>query len=236
MMGPNRRIILFSVAAPMIALIAFFPLRLALAMGGLGNFPVTARAAEGSIWSGRLRGVALDGIAVGDFKTGLSVPSLLTGKLAFALNSLGSDGGKALVFSTSGGLGVEGLTAALAIPGAFDPLPIDSVELTSVNVSFSDGKCRSASGQVRVALAFTFGSVPLGQQLIGTLRCDGSAVLLPLASQSTLERARVRFVGDGQYTTQFSLKPANPEDAAKLTAMGFRETPGGYVFELSGKL
>lgn len=232
----NRRVFLFSATAFLIALIALFPLRLALAMGGLGSFPVTARAAEGTIWSGRLRGVALDGIAVGDFQTGLSVRGLLRGKLAFALDSLGGDGAKALVFGTSGGLGVEGLTAALAIPGAFDPLPIDRIELTNVDVNFSDGQCRSASGQIRVALAPTLGTVPLGQQLRGTLRCDGPAVLLPLASQSTMERARLRIVGDGQYMTQLSIKPENPEDAAKLAIMGFHETPGGYVFDLSGQL
>ncbi len=232
----KRAIIGPAIVALLFALAALFPLRLALAIGGLGSFPVTARAVEGTIWNGKLRGLAIDGIAVGDFGMSLLPLQLFKGKLAFSLTSLGGDGAQGIISATSGGFGVDGLKAALAIPGAFDPLPIDNIELSGVSVTFEDGKCVSASGPVRVALAPTLGTVPLGQQLLGTLRCDGPAVLLPLASQSTMERARLRIAGDGQYVTQLSIKPANAQDAATLAAIGFRETPGGYVFELSGRL
>ena len=231
-----NRFVLLVCAVFLSALVAFFPLRLAIAMGGLSSFPVTARAADGTIWAGRLRGVALDNVALGDFKTTVSAVDLLKGRFAFNLASLGADGARARVFATADGLGVEHLNAALAVPGAFAPLPIDTIELRDLDVSISGGKCRSAAGQVRVFLSPMIGTVSLGQQLIGTVRCDGAAVLLPLASQSTLERARFRIAGDGQYTVQISLKPSSPEDIAALSAMGFRETPGGYVFELSGRL
>jgi general secretion pathway protein N len=231
----NKRIIAL-ITSTILAFLILFPLRFALAIGGLSSFPVTARAAEGTVWSGHLRGVALDGIALGDFKVALSAVSFLKGRIAFNINSLGGEGAKAVVYSSPSGLGVDGLTAALAIPGAFDPLPIDAIELRDVAVSFSSGTCRTASGQVRLNLAAAIGTVPLGQQMMGTLRCDGTALLLPLASQSTLERARLRLISDGQYSTQLMLKPANPEDAQKLSAVGFRETPNGYAFEVSGKL
>jgi general secretion pathway protein N len=218
-----------------IALIACFPLRLAMGALGGGGALFTARAAEGSIWNGILRDVSLDGVTLGDFSAKLSPVKLLRGTAAINLRALSGEPAAATLIATLGSYGAEGVTTRLVLPGAFDPLPVESVDLKDASVRFSRSGCVSADGQVRVTLAGTLAGISLGQQLLGTPRCDGKIFTLVLVSQSAMERITLRIVPDGQYSAKLLIRASDADMAGKLNAVGFRETSEGHFVEISGR-
>ena len=217
-----------------LALIAMFPLRVAFAMAG--DLPLTARAIQGSIWSGRLIDATLDGIPVGSFETRLRPAHLLQGNISVDLASLGGERTTATLYAGFGGRGVKGLETSLSTLGAFAPLPLDSLSMRDVSLAFKGANCADASGQVRINLVPKVGPVSLGQTLIGGLRCDGNAVGLNLSSQSGFEKLSLRFMPDGQYSSRLTLKPQAEADRLALMAAGFSESQAGLTFELGGRL
>jgi general secretion pathway protein N len=226
---------LFFTVVLVAALIATFPLRLALgAISGSGAL-FTARAAEGSIWNGRLRDVSIDGVSLGDFSAKLSPLKLLSGTAAIQLRALSGEPAAATLIATFASYGADNVTTRLVLPGAFDPLPVESVDLKDASVRFSRAGCASADGQVRVTLAGTLAGISLGQQLLGTPRCEGKILTLALVSQSAMERITLRIVPDGQYSAKLLIRASDAEMAGKLNAAGFRETSDGHFVEISGR-
>jgi general secretion pathway protein N len=230
-----RRGGLFFAGALIIMLVAIFPLRLALgAIGGTGTL-FTARAAEGSIWDGTLRDVSIDGVSLGDFSAKLSPLKLFSGAATIQLRGLSGEPAAAQLIATFGNYGADNVTTRLVLPGAFDPLPVESVDLKDASVRFSNQGCASAGGQVRVTLAGTLAGIDLGQQLLGTPRCDGKILTLALVSQSAMERITLRIVPDGQYSAKLLIRASDTQMAGKLNAAGFRETSEGHFVEISGR-
>jgi general secretion pathway protein N len=232
----TRRYSLWFVAALFFALAIFFPLRLAIAMMDASGSLFTARAAQGSIWDGVLRDISIDGVSLGDFSAELSPLALLTGKAAINLRYLASpETTRGTLVATFGAFGVDDVTAKLALPGAFRPLPVQTIELRDANVRFAGNRCIAAGGQVRVVLSGSIGGYALGQELVGSPRCDGDVLSIALASGSAMERVTMRLVPDGQYTAKVIIKAADPAAAAKLSSSGFSEGAAGHVMEISGK-
>jgi general secretion pathway protein N len=226
----------FFAAVLIVALIAAFPLRLALGAVSSSGALFTARTAEGSIWNGRLRDVSIDGVSLGDFSAKLSPLKLLSGAAAIQLRTLSGEPAAATLVATFANYGADHVTTRLVLPGAFDPLPVESVDLKDVSIRFSKKGCSQADGQVRVVLAGVIGGIPLGQQLVGSPRCDGNIMMLSLVSQSAMERITLRIVADGQYSAKLLIRAQDGEMVAKLNAAGFRETPAGHFMEISGRL
>jgi general secretion pathway protein N len=218
-----------------IALIAVFPLRLALGTISGSSALFTARTAEGSIWNGKLRDVSIDGVSLGNFSAKLSPFKLLSGATAIQLRALSGEPTAATLIATFGSYGADGVTTRLVLPGAFDPLPVESVDLKDASVRFSKSGCVSADGQVRVTLAGMLAGISLGQQLLGTPRCDGKILTLALVSQSAMERITLRIVPDGQYSAKLLIRANDADMAGKLNATGFRETSEGHFVEISGR-
>ncbi len=231
----NRKaMIILGVLGFFLTLIAIFPLRVALAMAG--DLPLTARAIQGSIWSGRLVDATLDGISVGSFDTRFRPAQLFQGRAAIGLTSIAGERTTAVVYAGLNGQGIEGLEASLSTPGAFAPLPLDSLELRNVALRSQGGNCAEASGQVKVNLVPKLGPVSLGQTMLGTLRCDGAAIALQLSSQSGFEKLSLRFMPDGQYSSRLIIKPQQEADRVALLSANFRESQAGLSFELAGRL
>jgi general secretion pathway protein N len=226
---------LFFSVALVIALVVGFPLRFAVGMiGGTGTL-FTAREAEGTIWNGLLRDVSIDGVSLGDFSAKLSPLRLFSGTAAIQLRGLSAEAATATLVGTVGRYGADDVTMKLILPGAFDPLPVESVDLKDANIQFSSKGCSQADGQVRVVLAGAIAGIPLGQQLVGAPRCEGDILTLGLVSQSAMERITLRIVPDGQYSAKLIIRAGDNEMAAKLNAAGFRETPAGHFIEISGR-
>src|SRR4051794_8174959 len=77
------------IAAALLALlliVATFPMRLALGLAGAGDAGVSARAVQGSVWSGELVDARLGALPLGTVRASLSPLALLGGRteIAFA--------------------------------------------------------------------------------------------------------------------------------------------------------
>lgn len=221
--------------AVLLMVTAWLPMRAALALIGGGDL-FAVRAAEGTIWRGILRDVSFDGVGLGDFSAALHPASLFAGRAAIKLTSETGEPMKATLLASLSDYGASEVTARLVLPGAFDPLPIDMVELRDSSVRFSSDGCVSANGQVRVTLTGNFAGLPLGQELLGNLRCDGKILSVALIGQSAMERITLRIAPDGQYSATMAIKASDATMAAQLNAAGLRETAAGHIVELSGRL
>jgi general secretion pathway protein N len=223
------RIFLF-IGVLLLALVVLMPLSLAMAMFGQG---LSARAATGTIWSGKLVEARIGRLAVGDLSVDLKPLPLFVGRATIGLQS---PLGRGAMTSTKSGFAVENATATLATAGLFAPFPLDGIDLTNASIGFAGNKCDKAAGRVRATFSGDVGGLSLAQGLSGVARCDGATLLLPLVSQSAMERLNLHIQGDGDYRAEFFVRSTDPAMAAKLGSAGFAPAPGGFVLRLAGKL
>src|SRR3546814_11091462 len=71
-----------------------------------------------------------------------------------------------------------------------DLLPIGSLDIEDVSIRFSGDHCGHAEGRVRAHVAGQVAGLNLSQGLSGFATCAGETVLLPLVSQSGMEKDR----------------------------------------------
>jgi len=92
-----------------------------------------------------------------------------------------------------------------------------------------------AGGQVRMTLSDIMSGLNLQNGMLGQPRCDGAELLLPLVSQSAMERADIRLSADGSYTVAIMLNADRGDQAATLNVAGFRPVDGGYRLVQKGR-
>ena len=225
-------------AIMLVALIALLPLRLALGWFDLDNSRIAARAATGSIWWGSLREVQVGPIGLGDLDASLSPWPLFVGRARIDLASPDADASRALrggISVSRHTIGIDDITAHLPSGDAFAPLPIAAIDLDDVSARFVDAKCDAAEGRVKALLDGDIAGIGLGQSLSGSARCDGGALLLPLASQAGTEQIALRLWPTGQFRAELAVKPSDAGAAQKLELAGFRPSPRGYLLTVEGK-
>ncbi len=216
-----------------VALLVFLPMRLVLGWIGLGDQGFSARTVTGSIWDGRLEEARFGDLALGSLDASLSPLALLLGRARVAIDGDPGVIHGAVVLSRHG-QGVDELTAMLPTGRAFAPLPVTRLVLEGVTIRFEDGICARAEGRVRATLVGEAGGIALPSELTGTARCDGEALLLPLASQSGAESIAMRITAAGRYTAALRLTPADPAAAQRLAETGFVGGADGYRLSIQG--
>jgi general secretion pathway protein N len=217
--------------AALAALVATFPMRLALDALDLDARGLTAREVRGSVWSAELRQVKVRDALLGDVRAGLSPWALLLGTARIRL----TDGPLTGAVETSPrGFGVEGLTGALPAIAALPPLPASSLTLEGLTIGFRDGVCDRAEGTARLAVAPVAG-VGVGE-MRATARCDGEAALLPFQADSGVATAEMRVYAAGRYALTLTMMGADAQLTNVLTAAGFRTSPTGLSLTVEGSL
>ena len=78
-------------------------------------------------------------------------------------------------------------------------------------------------------LAGDVAGIPLQSGFVGTATCAEEAALIPLASQSGMERLELRVFADGRYRAELSVRPSDPALIQRLTAAGFSDSGGLFV-------
>jgi general secretion pathway protein N len=205
---------IFFLGALLFALFALLPLRFALGWLGFADQGLTAREASGSIWLGALAEARFGTVPLGDVATRLRVLPLLFGRARLDLEQ--SDGGlRGAVTLSRHGFGIDDASGTIEGP-ALAELPPPALELADVSFRFADGLCAHAEGLVKARFAGELGSVPLAAGFSGEARCDGPALLLPLASQSGGERLDVRLFADGRYRVDAALRPGGAPYSSRL--------------------
>ena len=233
----GRRVLLLIVL--LVALVALFPMRLALSLLDLDRIGVSARSVSGSIWSSRLEEVAAAGIPVGTIEARLSPLNLLIGRARIDVkrpsDAAGAPPLSGAVTVSRNSLGLADANATVPLAAALAPLPVGSVTLTGMNVHYEAGVCTRASGTAQAALTGSIAGVALSQGLTGQASCDGRYVRIPMTSQSGQEKLEIRVAVDGEYVADLIAVQPSSDRIAALAALGFTEIPGGYRLRTTGR-
>lgn len=192
--------------ALLFALAALLPLGFAAEKLGFAEKGLTARSAAGSLWLGALEEARLGPVPLGTVATRLRALPLLVGRARLDVAQEG-EGFRAGLTASRHGFGIDDASGIVEVPG-FAALPASTLDLADVSVRFGDGLCAEAEGMVRVRLLGQLGTAPLVPGFSGEARCDGSAVLLPLRSQSGADHLDVRLFADGRYRVDASIRAA----------------------------
>ncbi|MES2781326.1 MAG: type II secretion system protein N [Pseudomonadota bacterium] len=229
----KRRFIFASIVVLLACLVIFMPLR--TIVGGEG---VTARKIDGIIWDGSVRDLRLGKLPVGDVNARLLFWPLFLGRAEMLLsrgNAQFAPGISGSVSRGIGGVSVKDLSATLPVGSLFAPFPAENIQFEGFSARFAAGRCIDAGGQVRLTLSDTVPGLDLQNGMLGKPRCDGAQLLLPLASQSAMERADIRLSADGAYTVTVTLDANRGDQAALLNLAGFRPVAGGYRLVQKGR-
>lgn len=230
----KRRFVVASLVALAVSAILLMPLRTIVA-----GDAITARKVDGIIWDGSIRDLCLGKVAVGDVNARLLFSPLFMGRAEILLsrgNSPFVPGINGSVSRGISGVSVSNLSATLPVGALFAPFPAENIQLEGFSARFADGKCMNAGGQVRLTLSDTIPGLNLQNGMLGQPRCDGAQLLLPLVSQSAMERADIRLLADGSYTVTVMLNADRGDQAAALSLAGFRPVAGGYRMFQKGRL
>lgn len=230
----RRRIIWMSGLALIIAAMIFMPLRTIV-----GGADISARRVDGIIWDGSIRDLRLGRLPIGDVNARLHFWPLWLGRAQISLSrgdAPFAPGISGSVTRRIGGFQIDGLKATLPVQTIFAPLPAENVELQDFSVRFIAGRCAEASGNIRLTLANTVSWLDLPNGLLAKPRCDRGQLLIPLLSQSAMERFDIRISGDGSYTATIFLEGDRPEQSSMLALAGFQPVANGYRLVRKGRL
>jgi general secretion pathway protein N len=234
----SRRKRLALLAALLLGFLLFLPMRVALGLAGLERLGVAAREVRGTVWSGRIDQLMLGDMPLGAVRAGLSPLSLLVGRARFDIDrtkGLPDDVRGALTVGF-GRIGVDDVTGAVPLGRSFAPLPVGSLIFEDVSGYFSGDRCGHAEGRVRARMSGQFPGLNLSQGLSGVVACDGDALLLPLVSQSGLEKVNLRIWRSGRYIAEMRVETADPALATALGQAGFASAGNAQLLKVEGTL
>lgn len=220
------------------ALLLLLPMRLVFAMLDLDRYGLAARSIDGSLWWARIEQLTIGDVPVGTVRASLSPVQLFVGRARLDVwrkEGMPDDLAGAISVG-SGRIGIDDVTGTLPLGAAMAPLPVSSVEMQDVSARFVDGRCGHAEGQVRARIAGGIDGLNLSQGLSGAPRCDGDAILLPLVSQSGLEKLNLRISASGRYAVEMLVGTTDPALAQKLAVAGFARAGDSFALRVEGSL
>ncbi|ODT85451.1 MAG: hypothetical protein ABS86_06170 [Sphingobium sp. SCN 64-10] len=221
-----------------VALLITWPLRAAFSIFGLKDMGVAARSLRGPIWWGGAEELQIRGAQIGTVDVLLNPLQLLIGRVRInIIRQLGTpeDISGAITIGL-GGRGIDDVTGALALAAPLAPLPVSRVEFEGLSVHFSGGQCIDAQGRVRARVPALISGLSLANGLSGEARCAGTAVELPLVSQSGQEQLNIRVSADGSYQATMRVRTTDGLLSAALGANGFRPVGNEQVLRTVGRL
>lgn len=221
----------------LVALVALFPLRLAIGLFGLADEGLSAREVTGPVWWGAAGEARYGGVALGDVSAGLSPVQLFVGRARVDVAGREGTANESLrgAFSFSRSIsGIDDVSGTLPAGDAFAPLPVTAITLDDVSVRFSDGRCERAEGRITASIDATIPQLNLPPTLSGNARCQAGALFVPLASTAQAESITISIEADGKYRAVLTVRPADPAAATALAGAGFRQNGAGLQMTVNG--
>ncbi|WP_022681091.1 type II secretion system protein N [Sphingobium bisphenolivorans] len=234
----SRRVRVALITVFALGFLIFMPMRIALGMAGLERLGVAAREVRGTVWSGSIDQLMLGTTSLGSVRAGLSPMSLLVGRARFDIwrRSGAADDLSGALTVGFGRIGVDDVSGAVPLGRTFAPLPVGSLVMEDVSAYFSGQRCGHAEGRIRAQMAGQFPGLNLTQGLSGVAACDGDALLLPLVSQSGMEKVNLRIWRSGRYVAEMRVETADAALGAALAKAGFADAGGVRVLKVEGTL
>lgn len=234
----TRRAKILAALAIIIGLVLAFPMSVAFSIFGLKDMGVSAKSIRGPVWWAGAEELKIGGFRLGTLDVFLDPLRLFIGQARIDVVRINNrpDDLRGGVTVGPGVRGIDDVTGEVALGNTFAPLPVSRIKLERVSVRFSGGACSSAEGQVRAQVPSLVAGLDLANGFAGTARCDGGALLLPLASQSGQERLDLRVQASGAYEATMRIKTSDPALTGALAANGFQAAGGDYMLRISGTL
>ena len=233
---PVRRWVFLGLGA-LVGLAVSVPLRAGAGLAGLDRLGLSARALRGVVWSGTVVDGRIGPLPLGRLSVGLNPLELLLGRATLRFQGRpraeapGESGLSGTVTGTRNTVSLTGVGGSLEAGALGTGLPVGLVTFTDFAARWEADRCIEASGRVRVDLTAPVAGLPLGS-LSGAPRCEGAALVLPLASGSGRERLDLRLRPGGQPTATLVVDGADPALIPALTGAGFRQSETGFTLPL----
>lgn len=234
---PVRRWVFLALAV-LVGLVGSIPLRAGAGLAGLDQLGLSARALNGVVWSGKVVEGRIGPLPLGRLAVGLDPFALLLGRAALRFDGApraeapGEAGLSGRVTSTRNTVSLSGVGGSLE-PGALGTgLPIGLVTFTDFAARWEADRCVEVGGRVRMDLTAPVAGLSLGS-LSGAPRCDGAALVLPLASATGRERLDLRLQPGAAPMATLVVDGADPLLAPALIGAGFRQSGTGFSLPLS---
>lgn len=240
------RLLLFALALAG-ALAWTLPLSFVMERSGAAAYGLTWQEAEGTLWNGRLSGVAYGAQPIGEARLALQPMALLSGVVRYDVDWTGPPGrGRARLSVGRGHVEAEHVVVDLTLanlPGLAREVRDSggTASLTARRVRFEDGRCIAADGEARTTALKTVGArygraLP---ELAGRIGCEAGMLVLPLEGESDEgERvdvlARVGLVDVS--SVQASVRGASAALETRLALMGFVLEDGAYTYRKEARL
>lgn len=233
----TRRWAIWTIGILLLAMVALFPLRVALGLSDLERIGFTARQVSGTVWYGRIGELQLRSQNVGSYEVALSPLALLTGAIDMKFDRLESIEGPFTGRLIAGrSRGVIDANGRIGVGTMFAPLPISALAFEEATVLFRDGRCAEASGRVRPVLATFIPGIEFDPNTAGTISCDGERARVEMRSRSGRETIDFYVSESGRYRGWITVRAAQPIAAAALTLLGFQQSAEGLVLTVEGQL
>lgn len=225
----SRRAWLGLAALFVLALVALFPLRVALDLSGAGGKRMAAQAVAGTIWTGRIGELNAGPLPLGTVDAGIAPLPLLIGRAEVWLRRPDAAGEPfaAVVSGAKGNLSLRHVNGTVPLGGAAGALPVDSVGFGEFAMTMRDGKCTSAEGTLSLKLGPVSALLPGDMTLTGKAMCRDGALYVPMQGPSGMEKLLLKVGSDGKWTADLVFAGLPAEVSGPLLAMGFSPRPDG---------
>ncbi len=219
------------------AALAFFPMRLAIGLAGVDKAGFAAQQVSGSIWNGRLENAQFRGIDLGNLDAGLE-PSTLLGKPSITVRRANADGEEftARLSGSAGKLVVEDAMGDIPLAAMSGRIPVSTAHIDDGNITLDNGRCVSASGNIRVKPSGLFARFVAQQGLLGTISCQGDNLSMQVASAEDGTQLLISIDPQRRYVMTLVLAGQAPELAIALQRLGFAKTGDKLSISHSGVL
>lgn len=233
----NVRWMVWTAGIAVLALVALFPLRLALAWSDFERIGFAARQVAGTIWYGRIGDLQLRSQPIGTLEVTVDPVALLLGSVTMKFSRLDNPEGPLSGQLVVGGKrGIRSTSGRIPVGEMFTPIPVGALELSDVTVLFRDGQCAEASGRIAPILAAPIPGLQLNPGLTGTVECDGERARVRLESASGAERIEFYIRESGDYRAWMTIRSSDPVVNSGLALFGFRPTSEGLRLSVDGRL
>jgi hypothetical protein len=226
-----------------IFLMASVPLSAVIALINLDTRGITYARAEGSLWEGRLSGVAVRGQGLGNVDIEVNPWGLLLGRLDahMAFDGSGAVSGQGrVILSATKHVSVEAfdVEADVGLLSAVIPLK-GNMSVAVRRADFTAQGCRAAQVEVRTNALVDkpAGLNWSGPVLSGSAHCSDGALVIPLAGANGSETitASMQILPDGTFHVKINARTMDEMVISVLAAAGFVYAEGEMTLTQNGR-